>query len=56
MHNKILFIAIPFPTKDLVFLVETWEKDGIGIAKTPSHSHFSTAQNKHGNIHSSTTT
>ena len=31
MHNNIL-IAIAFPTLDLIYILETWEKDGIGIS------------------------
>ena len=32
MRNNIL-IASLFPTIDLIFLAETWGKDGISIAK-----------------------
>lgn len=45
-----------FPTMDPIFLVITWEKDGIGIAQSPCYSHFSTAQYGYGNIQLGTTT
>jgi hypothetical protein len=43
MHNNIL-IASFFPTIDLIFLLKTWDKDGIGITKIPCYSHFSTTR------------
>ena len=39
---------------DLIFLVETWEKDGISISNILGYSHFSTTQLEYGNMHSRT--
>ena len=39
---------------DLIFLVETWEKDGISISNILGYSHISTTRNGYGYIHSST--
>ena len=44
-----------FSSIDLIFLAETWEKDGIGTEKNCSYSHFSIAQDGSSNVHSSTT-
>ena len=55
MHDGIL-IASSFPAIDLVLLVETWQKDGIGKAKVPNYSYFSSARYGTCNIHPGTTT
>lgn len=44
-----------FPTIDMVSLVETWKKDGVGIAKIHGYTYFSTAQYGSSNIQSGTT-
>ena len=43
MQDNIL-ITIISPTTYLIILVKTWEKDGMGIAKIPGSSHFSTTK------------
>lgn len=39
MHDNIL-ITSPSLVIDLIFLVQSWEKDGISITKNPGYSYF----------------
>lgn len=55
MRDNIL-IASLFSTIDLIFLVETWEKNGIGIAKIPGYSHFFITQYGSSNMQVGATT
>ena len=55
MHDNIL-IASTFSILNLIYILETWEKVGIGIAKIHGHIHFYCARYGYGNKQSSTTT
>ena len=47
-HDYILIASI-FPTLDLTYILETWEKDGIGIAKIHGHIYFYSTRYGNGN-------
>lgn len=55
MHDKMLRTSL-FSTIDFIFLIKTWQKDGIGITKENQVQSFSNTCNRPSNIHSGITT